>query len=143
VVCLKKTIGLIIIAFGLVLIFTVLIRDSNIKNIDLLYSSLDDGASQLIQEMLDYQYGYLNEIDSQNFSEEFGEEFYTSGIFDLAKYAPYKIINVSIVEFGDKITDEIKKISLHMEDDNGSYHQIIMLKKVGVNYQIIDIDFDI
>lgn len=139
----KRTISLVIIVLSLLLLFIFFVKDSKTKNIDLLYSSLDDGTSQIIQELLDYQYGYLKEIDSQYFSEEFEEEFYTSEIFDLAKNAPYQIIKVSTVDTDDKMTDEIKKISLLIEDDNGLYYQIIMLKKVGTKFRIIDIDFDI
>lgn len=104
-------------------------------------STSSDPIERLINHSLSIQYG-TDDIDVYSvFTEEFIVNLDQDRYFDKTKLAPYHIIyrNSNLLE----IAENEYVVSVHIEDKDGRYIQILHIIKEKENYRISKIEYDI
>jgi hypothetical protein len=132
ILILIPTVLLIIIAvlYALTLIY----RNDSIN-------TTDDPVENLINNSLSIQYGNNNIDPNSVFTEEFIDGIDNNHYFYKDKLIPYQITykHYNLTE----IAENEYVVSVHIEDRNGSYIQVIHIIKEHDCYLISDIEYDI
>ncbi len=104
-------------------------------------SATNDPIEYLINNSLSIQYGIGNIELSSVFTEEFIDNIDRNSHFYKKKLAPYQIIykNYNL----RKVAENEFTVSVHIEDKNGGYIQVIHVIKEGESYLIANIEYDI
>jgi len=133
---------LLIICISLIMIIILVLFGTNIINNKKAISTTDNPMEILINNSLSIQYGN-SKIDLKSvFTSEFIDRIEENeNNFYKKKLAPYKILykNYKLKKVGE---NEFV-VSIHIEDRNGRYIQVIHLIKNEDVYLISDIEYDI
>lgn len=134
----KKKLSLISITFLIIMAFMFASKLNNRKNS---ITTTDDPISNLINHSLSIQYGIENIELNSVFTEKFIDSIDNNSNFYKEKLAPYQITykNYNLT----KIDKNEYVLSVHIEDKNGSYIQVVHVVKEGERYLISDIEYDI
>lgn len=138
----KKVWSAIIISV-LIIVFVVTIMISySTKNKDSYLDSLEPNIKELIVKSIEIQ---SNKDKDYKYEEVFTTEFIENRVTNHASYIidpPYTFFEQEELKV-DYNNDVLARVTIHLEDKNGSFFQIITFKKINGKYYVDNIQNDI